>query len=373
MKVKADFHIDTYDFILPGEQIAQHPSSQRDDSRLLWVDRQTKEISHRRFSSIVDLIEPEDIIVLNDTKVFPARLKGKKETGGQVELLLLHYPLFSSPPQKDDGAGFSSCVPGVKGLVKSSKRPKRGARLLFGGDLEAIVEEIAEDGSVKVMLRWNGDLDDNLARYGVMPLPPYIHRKGRTSAEEDRVRYQTVYAREMGAIAAPTAGLHFTESLLDEIKAKGAEVAAVTLHVGYGTFAPVRVTDIREHAIHSEWVTISPEVVQAIVKSREKGGKVWAVGTTTTRALEFAADGNGGVRPLSGECGIYIYEGYDYKVVDTLVTNFHLPKSSLLFMVCAFAGRDLVMRAYREALRERYRFYSYGDAMVLIGNRSENK
>jgi len=370
--MEADFHINTYDFVLPEEQIAQHPAPQRDESRLLWVDGQAREINHRRFSSIIDLINPEDIIVLNDTKVFPARLKGRKETGGQVELLLLHYPPFSSSPQKDRAGGFGCCVAGVKGLVKSSKRPKRGSRLLFGNNLEAVVEEIVEDGSVSVILRWNGDLDKNLAKYGIMPLPPYIRRNDRTNAEEDSARYQTVYARENGAIAAPTAGLHFTESLLEKIKAKGARVAAVTLHVGYGTFAPVRVTDIREHAIHSEWVTITPMVAQAIAQTRERGGKVWSVGTTTTRALEFAADGRGVVRPLSGECSIYIYEGYDYKVVDTLVTNFHLPKSSLLFMVCAFAGRDLVMQAYREALRKGYRFYSYGDAMVLTGHRRGN-
>jgi S-adenosylmethionine:tRNA ribosyltransferase-isomerase len=319
------------------------------------------------------LINPEDILVLNDTKVFPARLKGKKESGGQVELLLLHYPLSSSLPPVS-AAGFRCCVSGVKGLVKSSKRPKPGSRLLFGSDLVAIVEEIVEDGSVRVTLCWNGDLDENLFKYGIMPLPPYIRRMGRANAEEDSARYQTVYARESGAIAAPTAGLHFTDTLLAEIKAKGARVAAVTLHVGYGTFAPVRVTDIREHAIHSEWVTITPEVAQEIGNTRQQGGKVWSVGTTTTRALEFAADGSGGVRPLSGECAIYIYEGYDYQVVDTLVTNFHLPKSSLLFMVCAFAGRALIMQAYQEALREGYRFYSYGDAMVLTGcNRKDNK
>ena len=359
-----DFHINTYDFILPAEQIAQHPAVQRDESRLLWVDGQTKKIVHRDFSSIVDLITPEDILVINDTKVFPARLKGKKETGGLVELLLLHYPLSNSHPQNGVD-GFRYHVSGVKGLVKSSKRPKPGSCLLFGRELEAVIEEIVDDGSVRVTLKWNGNLDEVLLKYGIMPLPPYIRRKGRECAGSDMDRYQTVYARENGAIAAPTAGLHFTDGLLDKVKAKGVRVAAVTLHVGYGTFAPVRVNDIRQHSIHSEWITISPQVARRIAETREKGGKVWSVGTTTTRALEFAADGEGGVKPLSGECDIYIYEGYKYKVVDTLVTNFHLPKSSLLFMVCAFAGKELVMQAYQEALKEGYRFYSYGDAMVL--------
>lgn len=362
----ADFQISSYDFVLPEEQIAQHPAVRRDESRLLSVDGQIKTIDHLNFSAIVDLINPEDVLVINDTKVFPARLKGKKETGGQVELLLLHYPFQNSPPQ-DELNGFRQYVPGVKGLVKSSKRPRNGSHLLFGSELKAIVEEIVEDGSVRVTLMWNGDLDTLLLKYGVMPLPPYIRRDGRLHAGNDVDRYQTVYARENGAIAAPTAGLHFTDDLLDKVKAKGVRVAAVTLHVGYGTFAPVRVDDIREHKIHSEWVTITPEVAQLISDCHQNGGQVWSVGTTTTRALEYAADGKGGVNPLSGECDIYIYEGYEYKVVDTLVTNFHLPKSSLLFMVCAFAGKELVLQAYQEALKEGYRFYSYGDAMVLTG------
>lgn len=360
----ANFQISSYDFILPEERIAQHPVAQRDESRLMWVDGRTGAIGHRDFSSIVEMIAPKDILVVNDTKVFPARLNGKKETGGAAELLLLHYPLAGTEPLDGDG-GFTYCVHGIRGLVKSSKRPKVGSRLLFGTTLEAIVEAIADDGSVRVALRWRGELEEVLREHGIMPLPPYIRRHDRENVENDRVRYQTVYARENGAIAAPTAGLHFTDDLLARVTEKGARVAAVTLHVGYGTFAPVRVEDIREHVIHSEWITISPAVVAAIAKTRELGGKVWSVGTTTTRALEFAADGRGGVKALSGACDIYIYEGYQYLVVDTLVTNFHLPKSSLLFMVCAFAGKDLVMAAYQEALREGYRFYSYGDAMVL--------
>nr|MBF0222476.1 tRNA preQ1(34) S-adenosylmethionine ribosyltransferase-isomerase QueA [Desulfobulbaceae bacterium] len=360
----ANFQITSYDFVLPEAQIAQHPAVRRDESRLLSVDGQARVISHHNFSAIVDLINPEDVLIINDTKVFPARLKGKKDTGGQVELLLLQYPLLNSAPQKDCN-GFRQHVSGVKGLVKSSKRPKPDGHLLFGCELEAVVEDIAADGSVRVTLMWNGDMDELLLKYGVMPLPPYIRRDGRQHAGNDVDRYQTVYARESGAIAAPTAGLHFTGDLLEAVKVKGAKVAAVTLHVGYGTFAPVRVTDIRDHKIHSEWVTISPEVSKLISDCRQNGGKVWSVGTTTTRALEFAADGNGGVNPISGPCDIYIYEGYRYKVVDTLITNFHLPKSSLLFMVCAFAGKELVLQAYQEALREGYRFYSYGDAMVL--------
>lgn len=350
------YSIESYDYHLPEAQIAQKPAPRREGSRLLQVDCQSGLILDGAFSDLPRLFAPGDVMVLNDTRVFPARLLGRKETGGKVELLLLHYP---------------EPVPGVSGeadvesLLKSSKRPKPASRIVFGPDLEATIKKIRADGSAQVFLRWQGDLIEVLKRYGQLPLPPYINRNSGPDADDNR-RYQTVYARKNGAIAAPTAGLHFTDELLAGLRALGVAIKMVTLHVGYGTFAPVRTNDIREHSIHSEWVAVPAETAEAISQAKAAGNRVWAIGTTSARALEFAADGLGGVRTGAGDCRLYIYPGYEYKVVDNLITNFHLPKSSLLFMVSAFAGRELVMGAYREALRLGYRFYSYGDAMALI-------
>jgi S-adenosylmethionine:tRNA ribosyltransferase-isomerase len=265
--------------------------------------------------------------------------------------------------KKAEGIRWDSEVK-IKGLLKSSKRPKAGAKLFFGPDLQGEVLEIAPDATVSVRLSWDGELDQVLQKYGNVPLPPYIRRESRPGAV-DRERYQTVYANRNGAIAAPTAGLHFTEALLTDIQKKGVAVASITLHVGYGTFSPVRVEDIRQHKIHAEHITVSKETVAAVNGAKSAKGRVWAVGTTTTRALEYSGDGRGGIRETQGLCDLYIYPGYSFQVVDNIVTNFHLPKSSLLFMVSAFAGRDRVMQAYREALKQGYRFYSYGDAMVL--------
>ncbi len=354
--MNSSFLLDSYDFHLPDELIAQKPAARREGSRLLKIDCQSRAITHGVFSDLVHLFSAGDILVINNTRVFPARLLGRKETGGKVELLLLHYPESSSAM-----GGEAE----VRALLKSSKRPKPGSHILFGTDLEAIIIENNQNGSVLVSLRWQGDLDVILEEYGNVPLPPYISRTSGPD-DEDRRRYQTVYARQNGAIAAPTAGLHFTDELLTELKGRGVGVAPVTLHVGYGTFAPVRSRDIRDHIIHSEWVSVSAESALAINQCRSAGGRVWAIGTTSARALEFAADGAGRVCEIAGECRIYIYPGYQYQIVDNLVTNFHLPKSSLLFMVSAFAGRDLLMSAYSEALKEKYRFYSYGDAMVII-------
>ncbi|MBA3014231.1 MAG: tRNA preQ1(34) S-adenosylmethionine ribosyltransferase-isomerase QueA [Proteobacteria bacterium] len=357
------FHIDSYDYQLPEAQIAQEPTECRDGSRLLVVDGVAGITADSKFADLPSLIRPEDILVLNDTKVFPARLLGRKESGGQAELLLLHYP--------DSGGGESESFSflddhqaEVRGLVKSSKRPKAGSRLLFGTDLSADVLAILDNGEVQVLLRWQGDLDEVLNRYGVMPLPPYI-RRDQGEAESDRERYQTIYARTSGAIAAPTAGLHFSDQLLAEIKGQGTQLTEVTLHVGYGTFAPVRAVDVRDHLIHAEYVTVSETAVQAILRAQQAGGRVWAVGTTSARALEFASV-SGRLEAVSGWCSLYIYPGYTFRVVDNLITNFHLPKSSLLFMVSAFAGYDQVMTAYRQALALGYRFYSYGDAMALV-------
>ncbi|MFW8601685.1 tRNA preQ1(34) S-adenosylmethionine ribosyltransferase-isomerase QueA [Desulfobacterota bacterium M19] len=350
-----EFQIEAYNFYLPEERIAQHPAERREESRLLRVDCGTGKIKHGLFSGLPGLLQPDDLLVVNDTKVFPARLQGRKETGGRIELLLLEYPAV------EEGSGVL-----VPALARSSKRPRPGSKILFGPDLEAEIIELRPGGAVLIRLNWQGKLNAALERYGSIPLPPYIHRDGKPHPE-DRKRYQTVYAREHGAIAAPTAGLHFTPEMLAVIKEMGVEIAPVTLHVGYATFAPVRVKDIRDHEIHAEYVTVGMEVVRAVERAREKGGRVWAVGTTSARALEFAACGEGRIRSVAGEaCRLYIYPGYEYQVVDNLITNFHLPKSSLLFMVSAFAGRERVMAAYEEALRLEYRFYSYGDAMVLL-------
>lgn len=349
------FHIDSYDYQLPEEQIAQQPTGLRDGSRLLVVSDRTGIVEDSSFADLSRLLGPEDILVVNDTKVFPARLLGRKESGGQAELLLLHYP---------DSQSSANQQAEVRGLVKCSKRPKAGSRLLFGADLSAEILALLDNGEVQVLLRWQGDLDEALNRYGVMPLPPYIHRN-QGDAADDRNRYQTIYARTSGAIAAPTAGLHFSDQLLSEIKSRGVQFAAVTLHVGYGTFAPVRTVDIRDHAIHAEYVTVPESTVLAIDRAQKVGGRVWAVGTTSARALEFAA-ASGRLQAVSGWCRLYVYPGYSFRVVDNMITNFHLPKSSLLFMVSAFAGYEQVMAAYRQALALGYRFYSYGDAMALV-------
>ncbi|MDA8160833.1 MAG: tRNA preQ1(34) S-adenosylmethionine ribosyltransferase-isomerase QueA [Desulfobacteraceae bacterium] len=353
------YDLAAYDYQLPEELIAQEPQSRRDQSRLLVVNGGGRGLEDWRFAELPRLVAPGEVMVINDTRVFPARLLGRKESGGQVELLLLNYP----EPGGVDGGGEDWRRAEARGLVRSSKRPKPGGRLLFGPGLEAqVIEELA-DGEMRLDLHWQGELDARLAARGQVPLPPYIRRSEGEGAA-DRQRYQTIYARENGAVAAPTAGLHFSDALLAALAAQGVILAPVTLHVGYGTFAPVRTQDIREHKIHAEWVTVPAATVDAIHQAVAAGRRVWAVGTTSARALEFAA-ASGRLEPVSGWCRLYIYPGYRFRVVDRLITNFHLPKSSLLFMVSAFAGFELVRRAYQEALARRYRFYSYGDAMLL--------
>ena len=355
------FHLSSYDYQLPESQIAQEPAARRDGSRLLVVPVPPGTPEDRQFADLPTLIQPHDLLVINDTRVFPARLRGWKESGGQVELFLLHYPeAIVTDPAAPGLTGRAE----VKGLVKSSKRPKVGSRLLFGEEMEAEVLELLAAGEVRVRLTWRGRLDEVLSGCGIVPLPPYI-RRAVGEERDDRQRYQTIYARESGAVAAPTAGLHFSEPLLQAIRARGATLAPVTLHVGYGTFAPVRCTDIRDHEIHAEYVTVPESTVAAIQRTKAGGGRVWAVGTTSARALEFAAAA-GELRAVSGWCRLYIYPGYEFRVVDNLITNFHLPQSSLLFLVSAFAGFDTVRQAYQQALALGYRFYSYGDAMALL-------
>jgi S-adenosylmethionine:tRNA ribosyltransferase-isomerase len=349
-----DFLLSSYHYELPPELIAQSPAASRDASRLLVLDCRNETLVDRAFGDVVDYIEPGDLLVVNDTRVFPARLLGKKETGGQVELFLLEYPA-GAPGGEVEGIG----------LVRSSKRVREGMRLFFGEGLSATVVELLADGKVRVLLHVAGSLDAALERHGQLPLPPYIERP-EGERPGDRERYQTVYAAKTGAVAAPTAGLHFTEALLGQLRDKGVLTTTVTLHVGYGTFAPVRVADIRDHQIHAEYLEVSADTAALVNQVRQQGKKVWAVGTTSVRALEFAADGAGRVQPTSGLCDLYIYPGYRFRVVQNLITNFHLPGSSLLFLVSALAGRERILAAYGHAVAARYRFFSYGDAMMIL-------
>ncbi|MDA8164722.1 MAG: tRNA preQ1(34) S-adenosylmethionine ribosyltransferase-isomerase QueA [Desulfobacteraceae bacterium] len=355
------YDLDAYDYHLPEELIAQEPASRRDGSRLLVLDGRGG-LSHRRFPDLLEYLAPGDALVVNDTRVFPARLLGRKETGGQVELLLLDLP--QPLPQTDSGWRQAS----ARGLYRCSKRPQPGSTIAFGETLQARVEEILPGGTMRAVLLYRGELDGVLARHGQMPLPPYIRRpEGQLAA--DRERYQTVFAAAPGAVAAPTAGLHFTGELLAAIEAKGVRLGRVTLHVGYGTFAPVRSEDIRRHRIHAEYASVSEGTAELVNETKAAGGRVWAVGTTTVRSLEFAAGGQGRVRAREGWCDLYIYPGYRFQVVDNLVTNFHLPRSSLLFLVSALAGRERIMAAYEEAVAAGYRFFSYGDAMAIVQER----
>lgn len=352
------FDLKSYQFTLPEQLIAQTPAQKRDQSRLLSYNRATGDLTDLHFYDVIRFFREGDILVVNDTKVFPARLLGRKETGGKAELLLLSYP--EEVKEGRDGWQSATCL----ALVKSSKRPKVGSRLFFTDRLYAHVTDILADGKVAVNIMYKGDLFDVLQEAGQLPLPPYIDRSaGQTP--EDQQRYQTVYARNTGAVAAPTAGLHFTPELFSALLDKGVIVAEVTLHVGYGTFSPVRVDDIRDHQIHSEFLAVSQKTADLVNRAKQEGGRVWAVGTTSVRCLEFAADDQGLVQPFEGDCDLYIYPGYQFKVVENLITNFHLPGSSLLFLVSALVGKDELFRCYDHAIAEEYRFFSYGDAMVI--------
>jgi len=357
--MQQEFSLQSYNYTLPPENIAQHPADARVNSRLLILNKTTGKREHGSFHNIIDLLNPGDLLVVNDTKVFPARLYGNKESGGKVEVFLLSYPVETRLREKKKQAGVTS-------LIKSSKRPKPGTTLYLGPDLEAEVLELLDGGKVKIRLSYSCDKDLSaiLENHGQIPLPPYISRKKGTT-EEDRERYQTVYAKNPGAVAAPTAGLHFSEKLLQGIRKKGVNTTQITLHVGHGTFAPVRCEDIREHNIHQEYVSVSSESADKINKTRKAGGKIWAVGTTTVRTIEFMTDDNGKVVAGNDWCGLYIMPGYEFKVVDNLITNFHLPESSLLFLVSALCGKESLMDTYQEAISMGYRFYSYGDAMAI--------
>ncbi len=346
-----EFHLSNYDYRLPPEQIAQYPVEVRDASRLMVLDRETGSLTHTRFSEIWRFLREGDCLVLNNSKVFPARINGRKPTGGKVELFLLHYP-----EKMEEGHSR------VLALYRSSKPVRTGAMMAFGPHLRICPLENQGDGQLLLDLFYDKDLDTVLQEAGQMPLPPYIRRKSETS---DTKRYQTVYASTTGSVAAPTAGLHFTESLLSKIKQIGVDMATITLHVGYGTFAPVRCHDIRQHKIHSEWVEVKKDAAKTLLKTKNRGGRIIAVGTTSVRTLEFVHKTFGCIRQYTGPCDLYILPGYRFRLVDAIVTNFHLPKSSLLILVCAFAGRKRILSAYRQAIEKGYRFYSYGDAMLI--------
>lgn len=340
MEVK-DFYFD-----LPEELIAQHPIEKRDESRLMVVDKNTGSIEHRKFKDIIAYLNPGDCLVLNNTRVLPARLIGVKEnSGGKMEFLLLKRI------EKDTW----------ETLVKPGRRAQIGTKFMFGnGELKAEVVALGEEGSRIVRFEYEGIFEEVLDRLGQMPLPPYIKE-----SLEDKERYQTVYSKETGSAAAPTAGLHFTDELLESIKEKGVNIVFVTLHVGLGTFRPVKAEKIENHIMHSEYYIMSKETADIINNTKQNGKRVIAVGTTSNRTLESIADENGLVREQSGWTDIFIYPGYRFKVADALITNFHLPESTLIMLVSAFAGRENTMKAYKTAVDERYRFFSFGDAMFL--------
>ncbi|WP_346848652.1 MULTISPECIES: tRNA preQ1(34) S-adenosylmethionine ribosyltransferase-isomerase QueA [unclassified Clostridium] len=340
MKVK-DFYFD-----LPKELIAQHPLKKRDESRLMVLNKKSGEVEHKVFKDIIEYLNPGDCLVLNDTRVMPARLYGAKEgSGGKMEFLLLNR-------HEDDI---------WETLVKPGKRGKVGAKFVFGnGELKAEVVEVLDNGNRKVKFYYNGIFEEVLDRLGEMPLPPYIEEK-----LEDRERYQTVYSKEVGSAAAPTAGLHFTDELLQAIKKKGINIAFVTLHVGLGTFRPVKAEDIQDHEMHSEYYILDKENAEIINNAKRSGKRVIAVGTTSNRTLESIANEEGQVKEQSGYTSIFIYPGYKFKIVDAIITNFHLPESTLIMLISAFSTREIVMNAYKIAVENKYRFFSFGDAMFI--------
>lgn len=337
----------THDFWynLPEELIAQTPLEKRDTSRLLVLDKDTGNIQHKTFFNIIDHLHPGDCLVMNDSRVLPARLLGHRPTGGAIELLLL----------RDLGEKKWEC------LAKPGRKMQIGQSVIFGnGELTATVTDICEDGNRVVTFEYDGIFLEVLERLGKMPLPPYI------KAElQDQERYQTVYSREVGSAAAPTAGLHFTNDLLDAIRRKGIKTAFVTLHVGLGTFRPVKAEEIDQHHMHSELCMISKETADILNGTRENGGRIVCVGTTSCRTLESLSDENGHFTESSKWTDIFIYPGYKFKAMNALITNFHLPESTLVMLVSAFAGRDNILNAYNEAVREKYRFFSFGDAMFI--------
>ena len=338
--------VSDFDYELPEELIAQTPIEKRDESRLMVLDREKQTIEHRKFKDIIEYLKPGDVLVRNNTKVIPARIYGKKETGANVEFLLLH----------NIEGDIWECI------VRPGNKLHIGTKVIFGdGLLKAEILEIMEGGTRKVKFYYNGIFNEILDKIGLMPLPPYIHEELK---EKDR--YQTVYAKYEGSAAAPTAGLHFTEELFEALRKKGIEIANVTLHVGIGTFRPVKEETVEEHKMHTEHFYIKKEDVEKINNAKKEGRRVIAVGTTSCRVLESIADENGFVKETEEDTGIFIYPGYKFKCIDGLITNFHLPQSTLLMLVSALAGKEYIMKAYKEAVKEKYRFFSFGDAMIIF-------
>lgn len=335
-----------FDFYLPEELIAQHPLEKRDYSRLMVLDKETGEIEHKHFYDVLEYLNEGDTIVLNNTRVMPARLIGeKKESGGKIEFLLL---------KRIEGDKWEC-------LAKPGKRAKIGTEFVFGnGKLKCTVVDIIEEGNRIIEFSYDGIFEQVLDELGEMPLPPYI-----TERLDDKERYQTVYSKEKGSAAAPTAGLHFTNELLEKVREKGVNIAYLTLHVGLGTFRPVKVDDVNEHVMHSEYYCLTEEDAEIINETKKRGNKIISVGTTSTRTLETIGDENGFVKAQSGWTNIFIYPGYKFKVVDRLITNFHLPESTLIMLVSALANKEKVMSAYNEAVKEKYRFFSFGDSMII--------
>lgn len=336
-----------FNYKLPANLIAHEPASERRGSMMMVIDQETNDIKHRSFSEIVSLVKPGDLMVFNNTKVMPARMFGKKDTGGKIELLVERLI--------DDQT--------VLGHLRASKSPKIGSKIIFDGCIEALIQERRED---LFIIKFSGDQSaiDALESNGHTPLPPYIDRPDH---DVDKERYQTVYAKIPGAVAAPTAGLHFDLEILQELSSLGINIAYVTLHVGSGTFQPVRESSIYDHVMHSEVIDVPLSVCEQVEATRKNGGRVIAIGTTSVRCLESAASG-GKISPMKGETDIFIYPGYKFQIVDAMVTNFHLPESTLLMLVCAFSGYTRIMSAYEQAIIKKYRFFSYGDAMFLINN-----
>ena len=337
--------VSEFNYKLPEELIAQTPIEKRDESRLMILDKKTGELEHKTFKDIIDYLEPGDCLVRNNTRVMPARIYGKKETGAKIEFLLL---------KNLEGDIWET-------IVRPGNKLHIGTKVIFGdGLLVAEVLEVMPGGTRKVKFSYNGIFNEILDKIGLMPLPPYIHEELK-----DNERYQTVYAKYNGSAAAPTAGLHFTPELLRKIEEKGVKIANVTLHVGIGTFRPVKEETVEAHEMHSEHFYIKQEDVEKINKTKKQGKRVIAVGTTSCRVLETIADKNGLVKETEGDTQIFIYPGYEFKCLDSLITNFHLPQSTLLMLVSALAGRENILEAYKEAVKERYRFFSFGDAMFI--------
>ncbi|MFW6053039.1 MAG: tRNA preQ1(34) S-adenosylmethionine ribosyltransferase-isomerase QueA [Desulfosalsimonas sp.] len=352
------YDINNFDYELSENLIAQHPADRRENSRLLVLDRQSGKTWHRRFHDLPQFLDGTELMVVNDTRVIPARLKGhKKETGGRVEVLLIDY---AGGTQTGTNPYTFEC----KCLIRASRAPGPGARLEFDYGLSACVLSVGE-GTYTIEFKSDIPFEKMLEKTGRVPLPPYIRRAEHDSEADDRINYQTVYAEKNGAVAAPTAGFHFSQPLLETLRKKGVEITAVTLHVSYGTFMPVRVSDIRNHKMHVEHYSISTEAAEKINRARRQNKPIVAVGTTSVRTLEYAADPKGDIRAGHGACDLFIYPGYRFKIVDAMITNFHLPKSTLLMLVSAFAGRQNILSAYREAIETGYRFFSYGDAMLI--------